>query len=64
MLTGMMLQVSPAAVADAHANAARNGIANAVFQYADLDRGMPGATKTRGSGLPAPDVVITGSCSP
>lgn len=46
-------QVSPAAVADAHANAAANDIGNAAFQQADLDQGMP-------AGMLSPDVVVAG----
>ena len=56
-------QVSGAAVADAQANAARNGISNATFQQADLDRGMPAAAAGMAACC-APDVVITGEHRP
>ena len=58
-VTRLPSQVSGAAVADAQANAARNGIRNAMFNQADLDRGMPAAAAGV-TALSAPDVVITG----
>jgi tRNA/tmRNA/rRNA uracil-C5-methylase (TrmA/RlmC/RlmD family) len=56
-------QVSGAAVADAQANAARNGISNAMFWQADLDQGMPAAAAGVAA-FSAPDIVIIGRCHP
>ena len=61
--TAYSSQVSCAAVADAQANAARNGISNAMFQQADLDQGMPAAALGMAA-VSAPDVVITGEYRP
>lgn len=63
IVTRLPPQVSGAAVADAQANAARISICNAMFQQADLDRGMPAAAAAV-TAISAPDVVITGSCCP
>jgi len=52
-------EVSAAAVADACANAAANGIGNAVFERADLDEGVPAACG--GGALPPPHVVVAGA---
>ena len=45
---------------DARRNAELNGICNATFTVADLEKRMPKAAAKR----PAPDVVITGSSPP
>ena len=51
-------QVVSASVDDARRNAELNGISNAIFAVADLEKRMPKAVAER----PPPDVVITGVC--
>lgn len=52
-------QVVSASVDDARRNAELNGISNATFAVADLEKRMPKAVAER----PPPDVVITGMCA-
>jgi hypothetical protein len=52
-------QVSEAAVADAHRNAERNGIANARFVRLDLDKSVPSIGGQ--GGPPNVNVIVTGN---
>ena len=50
------IEIMPSSVADAQRNASHNGINNATFVRADLDK-MTGVV---GNQIPQPDVIVTG----